>query len=79
MTMPKRKATEPDPEAPVPMDDPEQSRRFIEAARAAGCDPGDPRILDVLKGLASRPPQPRGKKDASGTREETKKPGRAKE
>jgi hypothetical protein len=36
--MPKRKAPESDPEAQVPMDDPEQSRRFIEAARELGCE-----------------------------------------
>jgi hypothetical protein len=69
----------PEPELPADMDDPEQSRRFIEAARAAGCDHDDPRIVDVLKGMASRPPQPRGKRDAIGARKGAKKPRRAKE
>ena len=36
--MPKDQAPESDPELPPHMDDPEQSRRFIEAARELGCE-----------------------------------------
>jgi hypothetical protein len=41
--------------------DPEQFQRFLEATREHGCDPADPRIPDVLRGMAARPHQPRRK------------------
>jgi hypothetical protein len=34
---------------------------FIETAREMGCDPDDPRGLDVLKRLAATPPKRREK------------------
>jgi len=48
--------------------DPEQYQRFLEAARELGCDPADPRIPDVLRGMAAQPHQPRPKGGGKGKR-----------
>ncbi len=47
----------------VRMDDPEQSRRFIETARELGCEENLGRFDDAVKriGKARRPPQESGK------------------
>ncbi|MCB1884480.1 MAG: hypothetical protein KDG89_10880 [Geminicoccaceae bacterium] len=37
---------------------PDQYTRFLEAARELGADPHDPRIRDVLRGMAAQGPKP---------------------
>jgi hypothetical protein len=54
----------------------DQYQRFLEAARELGCDPADPRIPDVLRGMAAIPHQPRrkGGEKGKGRREPRRKP-----
>jgi hypothetical protein len=49
------------PSAKGSQPDPKQYQRFLDAARELGCDPADPRIPDVLRGMAAHPHQPRRK------------------
>ena len=53
--MPKDQAPEPDPEAPARMDDPEQSRRFIELARELECDESE-EAFERIFARVERPP-----------------------
>lgn len=34
---------------------------FVRLARELGCDPGDPRVAEVLKAMAAQPPKPHEK------------------
>ncbi len=43
------------PKTPKP-DDPEQSKRFIEAARELGCDDSEERFIETVRKVASAPP-----------------------
>ncbi len=45
------------PKAPK-HDDPEQSKRFIEAARELGCDDSEERFIETARRVASAPPTP---------------------
>ncbi len=45
------------PKPPKP-DDPEQSKRFIEAARELGCDESEERFIETVRKVASAPPAP---------------------
>jgi hypothetical protein len=39
-------------------DDPEQSKRFIEAAKELGCDDSEERFIETVRKVASAPPAP---------------------
>ncbi len=41
---------------PPKSDDPEQSRRFIEAAKELGCDESEERFIETVRKVASAPP-----------------------
>ncbi len=43
---------------PPKPDDPEQSKRFIEAARELGCDESEERFIETVRKVASAPPAP---------------------
>jgi uncharacterized protein (DUF2236 family) len=43
-------------------DDPEQSKRFIEAARELECDDSTERFVETVRKVASAPPTPRPSK-----------------
>ena len=45
------------PKAPKP-DDPEQSKRFIEAAKELECDDSEERFIETVRKVASAPPAP---------------------
>ena len=47
------------PKPPKP-DDPEQSRKFMEAARELGCDDSEERFIETVRKVASAPPTRNG-------------------
>jgi hypothetical protein len=53
------------PKAPKP-DDPEQSKRFIEAARELGCDDSEERFIETARRVASALPAPGPSKAKAG-------------
>ena len=79
--MPKDQAPEPEPELPPHMDDPEQSRRFIETARGLGCDESEEAFERIFARVVrlrqpGEPPPPKaapGK--GTGRRKRTKSGG----
>jgi hypothetical protein len=54
------------PKAKLTDSDTDQYQRFLEAARELGCDPADPRISEVLRGMAALPHRPRQKGGEKG-------------
>jgi hypothetical protein len=78
--MPKRKAPEHDPETPAGMDDPEQSQRFMEAARELGCEETGEAFERALARIlpARKPGEPAPKREPRakppGRRRRTKSP-----
>jgi hypothetical protein len=76
--MPKDKAPESDPELPPHMDDPEQSRRFIELARELECDDSDEAFERIFARVV-RPPVPgQPSPPKAAPRKGTGRPGRTK-